>query len=74
MSGEEIENGDIYGESEIDHENSFFEMETESHGLYPVVRGAVYFLEFRYSNSIIASDNALRIGLPTSLRLIASLC
>ena len=52
----------------------FFELETGSRGLFPIVRGAVYFLEFRYSNSIIASDNALRIGLPTSLRLIASLC
>ncbi len=52
----------------------FFELETGSRGLFPVVRGAVYFLEFRHSISIIASDNAMRIGLPTSLSLIASLC
>ena len=54
----------------------FFEMETGSHGLFPIVRVVVYFPEFRYSNSIIASDNVLRIGFhiaaPDRLALLMS--
>jgi len=36
----------------------FFEMETGPHGQLPIVRSAVYFPDFRFGNSIIASGNA----------------
>ena len=54
----------------------FFEMEAGPHCLLPIVRGAVYFPEFRFSHSIIASGHAAyrlaHIAAPDRLALLMS--
>ena len=54
----------------------FFEMEAGPHGLLPIVRGAAYFPEFRFSNSIIASGNAAyrfaHVAAPDRLAMLMS--